>query len=170
MSEELKPSKKEVLENAKNRPSTTRASRRARTMALVKQVTSLLEQLGPHKHEAVQVLVDQLSATKGVYYNGLKIDEVPDEIIRQKAAIAILEWLEGKPRELQIQMTGSPDDFQAMVAKYAHLEKEYSQKQESLQKDRARPRDTTGIARRYERRRGTGELKMRGLVTKRPKC
>ena len=98
-------------------------------MALVKQVTSLMEQLGPHKSEAIQVLVDQLKAMKAIKNSqGFVTEWVPDEIIRQKAAIAILEWLEGKPRELQIQMQGNVDDFQAMVAKYAQLE------QESLQK------------------------------------
>ena len=91
-------------------------------MALVKQVTSLLEQLGSHKHEAVQVLADQFSAMKSVYHNGMKVDEVPDGIIRQKAAIAILEWLHGKPRELQLQMRGDVEDFATMLERFRDSE------------------------------------------------
>ena len=87
-------------------------------MALVKQVTSLIAELGPHQQEAIQVLIDQLSAVKGIYRNGVKIDEVPDEIIRQKAAIAILEWLHGKPRELQLQMSGDVEDFASMLERF----------------------------------------------------
>jgi hypothetical protein len=112
--EQPKLSRADVLKNAKNRPSTTRATRRAKTMALIKQVEGLMAMLGPYKREAVQVLVDQLSAMKTVFHNGVAVGEVPDEIIRQKAAIAILEWLEGKPRELHIQMRGDFDDLAEM--------------------------------------------------------
>ena len=109
--------KTEVLkERGKKRLPSTRASRRAKTMALVKQVTSLLEQLGPHKNEAVQVLVDQMKAMKAIRNASGEVSNwVPDEIIRQKAAIAILEWLEGKPRELQIQVHGTPEDFDKVL-------------------------------------------------------
>ncbi len=86
-------------------------------MALVKQVTDLIADLGPHQKEAIQVLIDQLKATRGIYHNGVKVDEVPDQVIRQKAAIAILEWLHGKPREFQMQVTGGYDDLGDMLAK-----------------------------------------------------
>jgi hypothetical protein len=39
-------------------------------------------------------------------------------MVRQKASIAILEWLEGNPRELQIQMSGKPDDFADMLRRF----------------------------------------------------
>jgi hypothetical protein len=86
-------------------------------MALVKQVKGLMDMLGPHKADAVQVLVDQLEATKGVYYEGERVDTVPDEIVRQKAAVAILEWLEGKPRELQMVVSGNFTDFNTVIEK-----------------------------------------------------
>ena len=112
---ESKPTRAQVLENAKSRPTTTRARRRAKTMALIKQVQHLVDLLGPHKDAAVQVLVDQLEATRNVYHNGTLVDTVPDQIIRQKAAIAILEWLEGKPRELQMQITGKVESFSDLL-------------------------------------------------------
>jgi hypothetical protein len=86
-------------------------------MALSKQVESLVVLLGPHKAAAVQVLIDQLKATRKIYDKGVCVDEVPDQIVRQKAAIAILEWLEGKPRELQLQVTGGFDDLGEMLTK-----------------------------------------------------
>ena len=108
-----------LIEARKKGPSSTRASKRARTMALVKEVTDLLAMLGPHKKAAVKVLADQLKALKPLKNPQGQITEwVPDEIIRQKAAIAILEWLEGKPRELQIQVTGKPEDFSDMLQRY----------------------------------------------------
>jgi hypothetical protein len=118
MNEESKPSKAEVLENAKNRPSTTRANRRAKTMALVKQVTEMLALMEPHKARAVQVLADQLEAMRNVYHNGICVDKVPDEKIRQGASKLLLEWLEGKPRELQVQVSGNVDDFATMLEKF----------------------------------------------------
>jgi hypothetical protein len=111
MEPEQKPSKAEILKNAKNRPSATRATRRAKTMALIKQVKRLVDLLGPHKEHAIQVLVRQLEATRKIYQNGICIDEVPDQIVQQKAAIAILEWLEGKPRELQIHLGAQFEDL-----------------------------------------------------------
>jgi hypothetical protein len=62
-------------------------------------------------------LIDQLSATRKIYHQGICVDEVPDQVIRQKAAIAILEWLHGKPREFQMQVTGGFDDLGEMLAK-----------------------------------------------------
>jgi hypothetical protein len=109
--ESIKLSKGEVLKNAKNRPTATRAKRRAKTMALLKQVKRLVDLLGPHKEHAIEVLARQLEATRKVYDKGIVIDEVPDQIVQQKAAIAILEWLEGKPRELQIHVGGKFEDL-----------------------------------------------------------
>jgi hypothetical protein len=112
---EQKPSRAEVLKDAKNKPTTTRAKRRARTMALVKQVEDLIAGLGPHQHQAIQVLVGQLRAMKPFAHNGVIVDWVPDEIIRQKAAIAILEWLHGKPREFQMQVRGEFEDLESLM-------------------------------------------------------
>jgi hypothetical protein len=85
--------------------------RRAKTMALIKQVESLMAMLGPHKQEAVQALVDGLRATRKIYHQGVCVDEVPDELARHKNAVAILEWLEGKPRELQIHLGAKFEDL-----------------------------------------------------------
>jgi hypothetical protein len=80
-------------------------------MALYKKVEEMVALMEPHKKQAVQVLVDQMKAMRDVYYEGEVVGQVPDQIIRQKAAIAILEWLEGKPREFQINVSGKPEDY-----------------------------------------------------------
>lgn len=58
---------------------------------------------------------------KPVTKGGIVSDWVPDEMIRQKAAIAILEWLHGKPRELQVQVCGDFEDLQALRERIASL-------------------------------------------------
>jgi hypothetical protein len=86
-------------------------------MALIKQVESLMAMLGPHKQEAVRALVDGLKATRKIYHQGVCVDEVPDELARHKNAVAILEWLEGKPRELQIHVGGNFEDLASLQAR-----------------------------------------------------
>ena len=129
-----KKPKLQVLQDAKNRPTTTRANRRAKTMALVKQVEEMLALMEPHKKEAVQVLVDQLKATRNVYHQGILVDTVPDQKIRQDAAKLLLEWLEGKPRELQVRVTGKPDDFADMLRRFRGSDEFQRVAPESLQK------------------------------------
>ena len=90
-------------------------------MALVKQVEDLVAGLSPHHQEAIETLVGQLTAMKPVTKNGIITSWIPDEIIRQKAAIAILEWLHGKPRELQVQVRGDFEDLEALRARMASL-------------------------------------------------
>jgi hypothetical protein len=108
--------KTEVLrERGEKRPPSTRAIRRARTMALVKEVEDLIAGLGPHQRKAIKTLVGQLKAMKPITHNGVIVDWIPDEVIRQKAAIAILEWLHGKPREFQMQMRGDSEDLQSLL-------------------------------------------------------
>jgi hypothetical protein len=54
-----------------------------------------------------------------------------DQIVQQKAAIAILEWLEGKPRELQIQLGAKFEhllDLQARVSQSPAFQQITSQK------------------------------------------
>jgi hypothetical protein len=118
--EPVKLSKAEVLQNAKNKPVTSRAKKRERTMALVKQVEDLVTGLGPHQKEAIQTLVGQLKAMRPITVQGVVADWVPDETIRQKAAIAILEWLHGKPREFQVQMRGDFEDLQTLLEAMKH--------------------------------------------------
>jgi hypothetical protein len=80
------------------------------------------------------VLVEQLKATRKVYSReGIMIDEVPDQIIRQKASIAILEWLEGKPRELQMQVKADFKNFPELVDRLNSSEA-YREALASLQK------------------------------------
>jgi hypothetical protein len=112
--------KAEVLtQRGKKRSPSTRAMRRAKTMALIKQVESLMAMLGPHKQEAVRALVDGLKATRKIYHQGVCVDEVPDELARHKNAVAILEWLEGKPRELQVSIHGDFEDLASLQQRVA---------------------------------------------------
>jgi hypothetical protein len=94
----------------------------------------MLALMEPHKAEAVQVLVDQLKATRNVYHQGVLVDTVPDEKIRQDAAKLLLEWMEGKPRELQMRVTGKIDDFSDMIARFRNSEEFQRVAPESLQK------------------------------------
>jgi hypothetical protein len=105
-----------VKKTGKIRPQSPRAKKRHRQMALVKQIEDLVQGLGPHQKEAIDGLVGQMEALRPVTFQGKITEWVPDEKIRHMAYIAILEWLHGKPRELQVQFRGDYDDLQKMLA------------------------------------------------------
>ena len=90
--------------------SVTRA--RARAMAIVTQAQKLSELLGPNLDKAVQVWVEGLKATKWEYDPKThERFEVADWKERRECATKIIEYLEGKPIERQLQVTG---DFEEL--------------------------------------------------------
>jgi len=77
----------------------------------------------------LKVLRDARKATHHVYdTTKKKLVKVPDHKTRLAATTLSRAYHEGRPVEKVITVRGSVDDFQAMVAKYAQLEKESLQK------------------------------------------
>jgi Cft2 family RNA processing exonuclease len=111
--------KKKIQAN-KGKKTTEQSRARTKMARLVKDVAKLLDLMGPHKEAAVQVLVDQLNATKEVYDPGTHgWRTVPDGDLAHKAAVKLLEWLEGKPRELQVSIHGDFEDLASLQSRVA---------------------------------------------------
>jgi hypothetical protein len=67
-------------------------------------------------NKAIAVLVDQLTATKEIRdVNAKCMIEIPDEKIRQDAALAILAYEWGRPTERKISLHADASDFPAML-------------------------------------------------------
>jgi hypothetical protein len=82
-------------------------------MALVTQAKRLVELLGPeHLEAAVKTWVDGLKAMKKVYDPSTKgwIEE-PDWRERRENANMIVAYMEGKPIERQVQVTGNFEEL-----------------------------------------------------------
>jgi hypothetical protein len=111
---------REQIRKNKGKNTTPQSRARTKMARLVKDVAKLLDLMGPHKEAAVQVLVDQLEATKEIYDPGSHgWREVPDGDLRHKAAVKLLEWLEGKPRELQVSIHGDFEDLASLQSRVA---------------------------------------------------
>ena len=119
--EPIKDFVKKKIQANKGKKTTEQSRARTKMARLVKDVAKLLDLMGPHKEAAVQVLVDQLNATKEVYDPGTHgWRTVPDGDLAHKAAVKLLEWLEGKPRELQVSIHGDFEDLASLQSRVAH--------------------------------------------------
>ena len=101
---------------------------RARASKLFKRAAKKLAEI-PEEFvdRALRRLGEQLNATKPMWsVVEKKMINIPDEKIRQDAAIMILAYKWGKPVERSLTAHVDQNDFQAMVAKYAQLERERS--------------------------------------------
>jgi hypothetical protein len=68
---------------------------------------------------ALRRIGEQLNATKPMWdVIGKKMFDIPDEKIRQDAALVILAYKWGKPVERSITAVGDVDNFAAMLEKY----------------------------------------------------
>jgi len=103
---------------------------RARASKLFKRAAKKLAEI-PEEFvdQALRRLGEQLNATKPMWsVEKKKMIDIPDERIRQDAAVMILAYKWGKPVERSLSAHVDQNNFQAMVAKYAHLQKESLQK------------------------------------------
>jgi hypothetical protein len=118
----------------KKRPKTPRA--RASAARLIKKAQKKLAKLLAEIPDefvdlALRRIGEQLNATKPMWSVAKKIMiDIPDEKIRQDAALVILAYKWGKPVERSITAVGDVDDFAAMLERYRHS----PAAQDSLQK------------------------------------
>ena len=83
---------------------------------LVTRVSGLMELLEPHRQAAIQVWIDGLKATKETYDpKSREYSDQPDYKERRENANKIIEYLDGKPPELQVQLTGKLEDMDEMT-------------------------------------------------------
>ncbi len=115
-------------DKAPETPKKPSAKGRARATRLIKRATKKIVALAAEiTDQDVAVAIDrlrkQLNATKGMWDVGKRcIVQIPDEKIRFDAAVMILAYRWGKPVERSVTANVDPANFEAMVAKYAHLQ------------------------------------------------
>jgi hypothetical protein len=97
---------------------------------VIKKAISISELLTERDQAAsVRVLREAKAATHRIFDPITKqLIEVPDHKTRLAAITLELAYTEGRPVEKVLTVHGSTDDFQAMVAKHAQLEKQSLQK------------------------------------------
>ena len=84
-----------------------------------KKLSEILKFASDDVAAAMQVLRDQLKATKGIWdINAKCMVQIPDEKIRQDAALAILAYEWGRPTEKKLVAVADAEDFQAMLDRF----------------------------------------------------
>lgn len=97
---------------------------RARASRLLKRAAKKLAEIPDEfLDRALRRFGEQLDAVKLIWdVNAKEMVEIPDEKIRQDAAIMILAYKWGKPVERSVTATGSPDDFAEMLGRFRQIE------------------------------------------------
>ena len=99
--------------------SRTRAWGRRLITRAAKKLDEVLKDI-PEEYldRALRRLGDQLDATKKMWdVNAKRLIEIPDEKIRQDAALVILAYKWGRPVERQINAHANASDFPSLIAK-----------------------------------------------------
>jgi hypothetical protein len=97
--------------------SRTRAWGRRLITRAAKKLDEMLKDIpDEYLDRALRRLGDQLDATKKMWdVNAKRLIEIPDEKIRQDAALAILAYKWGRPVERQINAHANATDFPALI-------------------------------------------------------